>query len=229
MDKPEFDQYAAQYAELLRDPIRDRFAPGSSFFFERKWILLEHYLIATARDISRSAWLDVGCGQGDLLRLGASRFGRVSGCDLSREMMEACQDLDVVPQPGPTELPFDDRSFDVVTAVCVFHHVDSSDQLALMAEIARVLKPSGTACIIEHNPYNPLTQLIVSRTPVDADARLLRPASTRRLLSGAALEPRKTQYFLYVPEFAYRRLPAVENLLSAVPMGGQYAVFADKL
>jgi hypothetical protein len=80
--------------------------------------------------------------------------------------------------------------------------------------------------IIERNPYNPLTRLIVSRTPVDADAKLLRPIETRGLLRQQGLEIDKVQYFLYLPEGAYQRLSFLEKTLcSRIPLGGQYAVF----
>ena len=88
-----------------------------------------------------------------------------------------------------------------------------------------MLKPGGTLAIIEHNPYNPVTRLIVSRTPVDADAILLRPAETRRLFRGAGLTVEEQRYFLYLPEYLYRRLGGLETALAKVPLGGQYAVF----
>ena len=33
---PAFDDYASNYAELIRDPIREKFADGNRFFFQRK-------------------------------------------------------------------------------------------------------------------------------------------------------------------------------------------------
>jgi hypothetical protein len=42
-----------------------------------------------------------------------------------------------------------------------------------MKEIQRVLRPGGVFSLIEHNPLNPVTRLIVSRTPVDGNAKLL--------------------------------------------------------
>ena len=38
-------------------------------------------------------------------------------------------------------VPFEDASFDVVTMVCVYHHVDLADRPALTADVSRVLKP----------------------------------------------------------------------------------------
>lgn len=219
----EFDEYAAQYAELLRDPIRERFAPGSAFFVERKWSLLAEICRRHGIEPSKSSWLDVGCGQGDLLRLGRSHWREVVGCDPSAAMIRSCGDVDVHLQPGPTEIPFTDRSMDLVTAVCVYHHVDVRQRDVLTSEIWRVLKPGGAFCMIEHNPLNPVTRLIVGRTPVDAEAELLTAREAARLMRAAAFKVLKSQYFMYLPERAYRTCGFVEGYLGRVPFGGQYA------
>jgi SAM-dependent methyltransferase len=225
---PEFDDYARDYEKLLHDPIRERFAPASKFFFERKWVLLQEHLSSVGLEPGRGRWLDVGCGKGELLQLGAHAFAEVVGCDVSPEMIRSAQCLHVVVQPEPGRLPFPDAHFDLVTAVCVYHHVIPQDRPGLTAEIARVLRPGGYACIIEHNPFNPVTQLIVHRTPVDADAHLLTASTTRRVLVGGGLRHSATTFFLYFPEKLYLRLKAFENALAAIPLGGQYAVFARK-
>jgi SAM-dependent methyltransferase len=226
--EPEFDRYAQRYDELLRDPIRDRFAASGEFFFTRKWELIGEYSSRRELDLRSVAWLDVGCGQGDLLRIGAAHVARACGCDPSAGMLTECEGLDVRPQPDPGKLPFPSDSFDMVTAVCVYHHVPAHARVGLMSEMARVLRPTGTACVIEHNPFNPATQAIVRRTPVDADARLLTAGMTRRIMRKAALKPVSTEYFLYFPEGMYRKLKWIESALSGVALGGQYAVFAAK-
>jgi hypothetical protein len=91
-----------------------------------------------------------------------------------------------------------------------------------------VLRPGGLFAIFEHNPWNPATRRIVSRTPVDANAVLLTAGETRALLQGAGLCVRKTCYYLYFPQSLYRRLAGLERLLGAVPAGGQYAVFGQR-
>jgi SAM-dependent methyltransferase len=115
-------------------------------------------------------WLDVGCGQGELLRLGRPYFRSVAGCDVSGAMLKHCVDLQVRRQLAPSELSFPDGVFDLVTAVCVYHHIPDTDRSSLTAEVLRVLRPGGIFSIIEHSPVNPATRLIVARTPVDADA-----------------------------------------------------------
>ena len=81
--------------------------------------------------------------------------------------------------------------------------------------------------MIEHNPLNPATRLIVSRTPVDADAHLLRARQAAALISAAGATVMETRYFLFVPQRFHRYLSALEHRLSTAPLGGQYAVFAS--
>src|SRR5215470_12573277 len=151
-----FDNYADEYAALIRDPIRDKFAGGSRFFFERKIQVIRRFFHREGIDMSQLSWLDMGCGQGDLLRTGRSYFRASAGCDPSRGMLKSCADLDVRHQPAAEQLPFGDATFDFVTAVCVYHHVPLDRRGLLTADAFRVLKPRGTFCIIEHNPYNPV-------------------------------------------------------------------------
>jgi SAM-dependent methyltransferase len=225
----EFDNYAASYQELLRDPLRDRFAPGSQFFTRRKWELLKEFLSSRKAPTIEQSWLDVGCGFGGLLRLGKSLFREARGCDLSPEMLGEAQDLDVCLQTEPDKLPYESETFDLVTAVCVYHHVASEEtRVGLTSEVKRVLKSGGVVCIIEHNPLNPVTRWIVHRTAVDANARLLRISQSTELLRAAGLKVIRKELFLYLPEALYSKAFFLEACLRNVPLGGQYAVFAEK-
>lgn len=223
-----FDAYAAEYAELIRDPIRDKFASGSVFFAQRKVEIMRSYCLRTGIRQADLDWLDIGCGQGELLRLGQSFFRSAAGCDPSKAMLESCRGLNTRHQESLEALPFDDGSFDFITVVCVYHHVLPERRAALTREGARVLRPGGTFCIIEHNPLNPVTKLIVSRTPVDRDARLLRSREAERLLRDAGCERSATRFFLLFPELLHRWSGRVEDALSRLPLGGQYAVFGVK-
>ena len=224
----EFDRYADKYRELVRDPIRDAFAASSDFFHARKWWLLRDFLERRGAVTKDWRWLDIGSGKGELLRLGREAFAQVAGCDPSAAMIEGCSDLPVRLQENPLTLPFPDESFDFVTAVCVYHHVEPRDRGALTQEVRRVLTAGGVFAIIEHNPLNLATRLIVSRNPVDVNAKLLRAGEAERLLRGTGLTPFEKSYFLYVPERLYRRFGIVEDWLKRIPGGGQYAVFGSK-
>jgi len=224
----DFDRFAPDYKGLLRDPIREAFAGDPEFFVTRKADVLSAFAAARGLDRRRATWLDVGCGTGELLRAAGGAFGRAIGCDVSAGMLEGGTGLEVVQQQDAARLPFESSTADWVTAVCVYHHVDDEVRPRLTADVRRVLKPGGIFVVIEHNPLNPAVQLIVRRTPVDADARLLTAGRTRRLLEAAGLDVLETRYFLLLPRRVYRRFSAVEHALSRTPLGGQYAVFARR-
>jgi len=68
-------------------------------------------------------WLDVGCGRGELLGLSGANFAGAAGCDPSLAMLSCGGHFVTRTQTHPTELPFPSHSFDLVSAVCVYHHV----------------------------------------------------------------------------------------------------------
>ena len=224
----EFDRYAAEYEQLLRDPIRDRFTAGTRFFHERKIEVLQAFLARQSMDPRKMRWLDVGCGAGDLLELGRDKFQEARGCDPSEGMIALRPHLNIAHQADHLVLPFDASTFDIVTAVCVYHHVPLASRAALTTEVARVLRPGGIFAMIEHNPWNPATRIIVSRTPVDADAILLNSSEARSLQQHAGLRDRGTDYFLYLPEKLYRKAGLIESTLRHVPLGGQYIAYSQK-
>jgi SAM-dependent methyltransferase len=223
----EFDEFAKDYDVLLQDPLRDLFASTSDFFHRRKWELIQSFLESYGLNSKRMAWLDVGCGRGELVGLAGDSFQIALGCDPSREMIGHGHGR-LHWQPVQSELPFAAEAFDLVTAVCVFHHVPVPDRLSLVSEAFRVLRPNGVFCVVEHNPLNPITRWIVSRTPVDSDAILLSAGDTAALLSCARFQSSDTRYFLFAPEKLSAFTGKLERLLQRCPAGGQYAVFARK-
>jgi SAM-dependent methyltransferase len=138
----------------------------------------------------------------------------------------AAKGIDARVQKEHLRLPFDGAQFDFVTAVCVFHHIPVDQRSSMVREMRRVLKRGGTAAIIEHNPYNPATRIIVSRTPVDADAVLLSASETCNLLRSSGFGIDAKNYFLLFPQSVYKGLYWLEKALTNVPLGGQYTVFA---
>ena len=224
--RPEFDEYAPSYVELLDDPLRNRFAQDPRHFHHRKWLLIEKLLKNACVTLKTQRWLDVGCGRGELLQLAGSHFAQAVGCDPSAGMLSTDSSFRMHEQPSLVELPFENGSMDFVTAVCVYHHVHGAARTLLTGEIERVLTPGGLCCIIEHNPWNPITRAIVRRCPVDADAELLTARAASKLLKEAGFEVLSTDYFLYLPEKMFQQLGFLEGMLRRPPFGGQYALLA---
>jgi SAM-dependent methyltransferase len=86
--------------------------------------------------------LDVGCGTGANLLL-LSTYGHAEGVDISEDALAFCRErgLDKVKHGAGEELPYEDGTFDLVTAFDVVEHMD--DDVAGLREMRRVLRPNG--------------------------------------------------------------------------------------
>ncbi len=86
--------------------------------------------------------LDLGCGDGQLTLRVAATGARVTGADLSPEMVAAARARGVAAEVANAEaLPFADASFDAVFSNAALHWVRDHD--AMLAQVHRVLKPGG--------------------------------------------------------------------------------------
>jgi len=133
---------------------------------------------------ARGRVLEVGIGTGLNLEHYPPGIDLI-GIDISGEMLRrAHARADRLGQSVGLEradaeaLPFPDRSFDTVTATCVFCSV--ADPVRALREVGRVVKPEGRVYLLEHvRPENPLLGKIFDLlTPVTR--RLMGPAINRR-------------------------------------------------
>ena len=154
----------------------------------------------------------------------------VAGVDVSQRMVERAREAN----PSASyecydgrRLPFEAGSFDLAFAICVLHHVERLERSAFAAEVARVTRPGGIVAILEHNPVNPLTRVVVSRCEFDEGVELVGMRDTKRLLEGAGTGVVESSYFLFFPWHA-RVLRRVEGALGSLPLGAQYAVAARR-
>jgi SAM-dependent methyltransferase len=88
--------------------------------------------------------LDLGCGAG-MLALLKRKGVTLTGIDLSEECALASRrnGYDLTCAAALTRLPFADDSFDYVVSLDVLGHVEFKDKDAVLAEVARVVRPSG--------------------------------------------------------------------------------------
>ena len=86
--------------------------------------------------------LDVGCGTGANLKMLAD-YGRAEGVDISPQAVEFCRErgLDSVKLGAAEQLPYENDSFELVTALDVIEHLD--DDVAGLREMRRVLRRDG--------------------------------------------------------------------------------------
>jgi ubiquinone/menaquinone biosynthesis C-methylase UbiE len=148
--------------------------------------VVEHYLAKRVAYVLRHCpaggrGLDVGCGTGVLAQRLSERGFAMTGADPSEGMLAVLR----ANAPGVTgvhasgtDLPFDDRAFDLVMCVAVMHHVAAPDAVArTLGEMARVTAPGGRIIVWDHNPRNPYWGPLMARVPQDTGEERLIPAA----------------------------------------------------
>lgn len=102
------------------------------------------------RDISlfsrgkKGTALDGGCGAGAVLKRLSEDYKAV-GIDYSPIALGFCRErgLKTLVRASVTELPFADKSFDIVTSLDVIYHAAVKDDMDALREFRRVLKDNG--------------------------------------------------------------------------------------
>jgi len=90
--------------------------------------------------------LDLGCGNGKTVSTLLDAGYAVTGIDFSSVAIEQCKDRFIGSEfyiGTICDMPFDDSSFDYITAVHVLEHLDDESLERAVSEIRRILKPSG--------------------------------------------------------------------------------------
>ncbi len=107
--------------------------------------------------------LDVGCGAGFLSNeLGLAQL-QVTGVDLSEESLIVARKYDSTKKvkylsADAYQLPFENASFDVITAMDFLEHVDRPEEV--IKEFSRVLKPNGIFIFHTFN-RNPVAYFVI--------------------------------------------------------------------
>jgi ubiquinone/menaquinone biosynthesis C-methylase UbiE len=138
-----YRDWSAASRSTTRDQAISDFLSGNPWFTEEFF----------ARQRGKSV-LEIGCGSGAASVLFARAGAKVTAIDLTQaaaDMTSAhTEGLDVtVHRMDAEQLAFSDRSFDYVFSWGVLHH--SAEPERAFAEVARVLKPGGSALIMVYN------------------------------------------------------------------------------
>jgi ubiquinone/menaquinone biosynthesis C-methylase UbiE len=228
MKQAEFDQFADEYHAAHSASIAVS-GEGPEYFSEYKIIDIAR----ACGGLNPARVLDFGAGIGNSVPYVRKHLpaSELTCLDLSQRSLEVAQKR----FPGMAQylrfdgahIPFADDHFDIAYAMCVFHHIDHADHVALLKELKRVLRPGGSLFIFEHNPLNPLTVRVVNNCPFDENAHLIGAREMQRRLRAAGFGIVSKRFRIFFPHFA-RALRPLERALAWLPLGGQYYLRAVK-
>jgi SAM-dependent methyltransferase len=136
--------------------------------------------------------LDAGCGTGRNLEM-LRPYGRPAGIDLNALGLSfaARKGQRRVARASVTDLPFADRTFDLVTSFDVLYALDDDQERRAFAEMARVVKPGGAVVI------NVAGMQVVRgghSAVLGGERRRYTIDSMRRSLEAAGFRPRRITY-----------------------------------
>lgn len=142
-------RFASEYHFLTSDYFHSAFTYGR----KKLDVILDDVL---RQFPSASNLLDIGCGTGEQLRKCREAGLRVTGLEPATNMRTIAQ----AGNPGVpilegvvTDLPFPDRSFDLVLTIEVLRYLGHADLQRAYREMLRVLKPGGMVFFTIPNRY----------------------------------------------------------------------------
>lgn len=225
----EFEHYKEIYRQEIQKSI-SFIGQDLEFFTRVKAQLLLDLTRRYVGEPSALKILDVGCGIGITDHYLTRHFRKLHGVDLSRGVVKKAAALN--PKASyrhyaGLKLPYASNSMDVTFAICVMHHVFPGHLGHFVSEMVRVTKKGGMLAVFEHNPFNPLTRVAVSRCELDEDAVLLRRRQVAGLMERCPVKVMERNYILFTP-FEGKAFRALDRALGWLPLGAQYYVVAQK-
>jgi ubiquinone/menaquinone biosynthesis C-methylase UbiE len=153
----------------------DNYIPALSFhsltrFYDPllQWVMQEQrfkeLLVEQANIGQAHRVLDVGCGTGTLTRMLKHKYpgATITGLDIDPAILAIAQRKAASLAihwtcAAATEVPFPNSSYDRVVTSLVLHHLPTKSKQKALAEIYRILRPSGQLYVVDfgspHSPY----------------------------------------------------------------------------
>ena len=169
--------------------------------------------------------LDIGCGDGTLVRAMAEAGARVTGLEVSAEKVEGARQIAGVAgetyiQGRAEDLALNDASLDVVVFFKSLHHVPAADMMAAFAEAMRVLRPGGLIYVAEPIPAGPLFELML---PVH-DETEVRAHASNAIRRAVDIGLAQADEFYYSNPTTIADFPTFRKRMAAVDAGRAEAV-----
>ncbi|MCK5451336.1 MAG: class I SAM-dependent methyltransferase [Candidatus Omnitrophica bacterium] len=216
----DFDKFSSDYENILDKKIK-YFGESTEYFAEYKAEYVRKYL----GDDFKGRILDYGCGIGLIVKYLKQYFDKnnveIMGYDVSLESTKrANQEMpDIVFTHDFNKIK--KNNFDVIVLANVLHHVKPEERSVFIRKAKSFLVKGGRIFIFEHNPYNPLTRLIVKLCVFDKEVIILKRKETVKLLIEAGMNISEKRYIVFFPQIL-KMFRFLEPILGCVPMGTQY-------
>ncbi len=157
--------------------------------------------------------LDVGCGDGALVRMMAREGAQATGLEISDSQLARARAESPVGgesyRVGRAEaLPIEDGAFDIVVFFNSLHHVPIECQEKAIVEAARVLETGGRLFVMEPVAEGPLFELM---RPVDdeTEVRAAAYAALRRAANGPTFE--EFREYSFATDYCYASFEAFKD------------------
>ncbi|MDH5187904.1 MAG: class I SAM-dependent methyltransferase [Rhodospirillaceae bacterium] len=136
-------------------------------------------VLTASIDLAGKRVVDIGCGDGSLVRLMARHGAKSFGVDnnpaqLEKARLEKTLGGEIFHQGIAEKLPFDDACMDVTVFFNSLHHIAGEQMQTALSEAHRVLKPGGLLYVSEplaHGPHFDLMAPVHDETEVRANAK----------------------------------------------------------
>ena len=216
----DFDKLSSEYKNILDRDVRLS-GEDSVYFAFYKAAYVHKYL----GDTFKGSILDYGCGigavTGALTKCFKNRSVSILGHDISSKSIDEARGRVEGIDFSENYKDIEGRAFDVIIIANVLHHVPVGERYDFLKKAIVCLAKNGRLFIFEHNPYNPLTKLVVKLSILDRTASLIRAKEMAGLLKSAGIDTVEKKYIIFFPKIL-RLFRPLEPALGSLPIGAQY-------
>lgn len=131
-----------------------------AYFEERDHldVHLAHSIMLLIKRHKLRKLLDVGCGSGKLVHFFNKKGYIAKGCDPTNSAIKAALRInkkESIIKASAATLPFENNSFDIITAISVIEHLTQREAEQFFAQAQRVLRSNGFIFIVTPNFASP--------------------------------------------------------------------------
>ena len=236
----EFDKLANNYEEWHQESIN---ASGLSINYFYEYKIKEIHRILSKRKIKLpSSILDFGCGIGNVDPYIRKYFpeSQIYGVDISKESIEIAKEkqkaLNIHYEPldenwkafDANEESLLKKTFDLVFAANVFHHVPREEHKAVLAYIGAHMDYNSLLFIFDFNPFNPASRAVFNKfdRAVDRNANLIYPHYLKKQMKECHFQILLRSFTVFFPKPMEVLIP-LEKYMTWIPMGAHYYLMAS--